>query len=117
MVQRAPKAYRLTRRKDIDRVFDAGARANDRHLTLVAAPNELGYARVGVGVSTRHGTAVRRNRVKRLCREAFRLVRDELPGGFDYMLVPRPGREFTVAGLQESLRTLAPRVCQGKGAD
>lgn len=112
MAPRAGKAYRLTRRKDIDRVFDAGVRANDRRLTLVAAPNGEGHARVGVGVGTRHGSAVRRNRVKRLCREAFRLTRDELPGGYDYMMVPRPGRQPTLDGLRESLRSLAPRVAK-----
>ncbi len=112
MTQRASKTYRLTRRKDIDRVFASGARVNDHLLTLLAAPNELGHSRVGVGVSARHGPAVRRNRVKRLCREAFRLVRDDLPCGYDYMLIPRPGGQFTLEGLKRSLLSLAPRVAR-----
>ncbi|MGC9454133.1 MAG: ribonuclease P protein component [Phycisphaerae bacterium] len=111
MTSRASKKYRLKRRKDIDRVFSHGTRANDNLLTLVAAANELGYARVGVGASLRHGSAVRRNRVKRLAREAFRLVRDELPAGYDYMLIPRPGADISLEGLKRSLPSLARRAC------
>lgn len=114
MNQRAPKIYRLTGRKDIDRVFKIGSRVNDRRLTLLAAPNDFSYSRVGVGVSTRHGSAVRRNRMKRLCREAFRLLRDDLPTGYDYMLIPRPGESFTLKGLQESLLSLALRACESQ---
>lgn len=114
MTQRASRKYRLTRRKDIDRVFADGARVHDRILTLLAAPNGLGHPRAGVGVSSRHGSAVRRNRVKRLCREAFRLVRDDLPADYDYMLIPRPGSELTLEALKRSLRSLAHRAA-GEG--
>lgn len=40
-------------------------------------------------VGRRWGDAVRRNRHRRLLREAFRTSRSELPAGFDFALVPR----------------------------
>ena len=109
------KAFRVTRRGDISRIFDEGRRATDARMTLLVAPNELEHSRAGTGVSKRHGGAVRRNRIKRLCREAFRLTRADLPVGWDYMIIPRAGVELALEGLQESLRRLAPRAIRSAG--
>ena len=82
----------------------------DSTLTIVGLPNGLEYSRLGLGVSSRHGGAVQRNRAKRLCREAFRLIRAELPAGWDFIVIPRAGREMTVARIQSSLRPLTARM-------
>jgi len=99
-------------------MFEQGRRKSDSLVTLFVLPNELDFARLGVAVATRHGNAVRRNRVKRLAREAFRLMRNELPAGWDYMVVPRVGREFTLENLQRSIRNLSAALttaAQDKG--
>jgi len=119
MDQRADKRFRITRRKDFSRLFEQGRRATDDVLTLYAMRNDSpGSApRAGVAVGKRHGRAAKRNRVKRLSREAFRLTRGSLPQGWDFMIVPRVGTELTVENISRSIATLGKRLTrdsQGK---
>lgn len=63
------------------------------HFVLVVAPGPDASAasRLGVTVTKKVGTAVRRNRVKRLVREAFRLCPELLPAGIDLVVIAKDG--------------------------
>jgi ribonuclease P protein component len=60
---------------------------------LVAAsiPPERGPARLGIVATTKIGNAVVRNRIKRLCRECFRLAPAMLPEGVDFVVIAKAG--------------------------
>ncbi|MFQ7079452.1 MAG: ribonuclease P protein component [Christensenellaceae bacterium] len=60
--------YRLKKAKDFDRVFRAGKRAFTNRLTLIYLPAKT--VKAGYAVGKKHGKAVKRNRIKRLLREA-----------------------------------------------
>ena len=90
--------------------MDHGQRVGDSRLQIWALPNQLDYARLGLVVGRRHGNAVRRNRIKRVLREAFRLSRDRLPSGLDVACAPRVGREIELQGMIESLTKLGRRL-------
>ncbi len=107
---RFPRSARLRGRKAFQELFERRVRTSDQRLMLYAAPNGRRISRLGIAVNRRYGHAVRRNRIKRLIRESFRLIRPELPGGLDVLVVPRPGREPALSELQDSLRELIRRL-------
>ena len=110
MKQTLTKADRIKKRSEIMRIFRRGRGASDEGLRLRVLDNSLDRRRMAVVVSRRHGNAVRRNRIKRLCREAFRLCRGDMPDSYDYILQPKVGAELNIEAIQESLRNLAGRI-------
>ena len=104
-----PGRMRLGRQKDIDRVFEARCSEADAMLVVYAAGNTVGHPRLAAAVSKRCGNAVKRNRIKRLLREAFRLQQHRLPQGFDYVLLPRSAAAASLDGYLRSLPAVAAR--------
>jgi ribonuclease P protein component len=47
------------------------------------------FQRLGVVVSKEVGPAAYRNRIKRVCREFFRLHKDKIKGGFDIIVLAK----------------------------
>ena len=110
MTERFSKQDRICKRNEINRVFELGKSASDNIMHLYMLANNLGRSRLAVVISRRHGNAVRRNRVKRLCREAFRTSRDKLPQSYDYVINPRVGVELSLEAIKRSLQDLSERI-------
>ena len=91
-------------------MYDGQCRAGDGHLLVFARRNGQTETRCGLSVSKKHGNAVRRGRLKRLLREAFRLTRHELRGGLDLILIPRQNSGATLGDYQTSLRRLVYKL-------
>lgn len=102
-----PKSKRLVRSRQFKDVLDRGQRISDRVLTLYMAQNDCGHPRLGVSVGKFWGNAVMRNRLKRLLREAFRQSQDQIPAGFDYVLmISRSWRKSDKSGPKEAVKQL-----------
>ncbi len=82
-----PKNRRLIRNSEFREIMDGGVCARDDTLIVYAAANDCGWERLGVSVGIRSGSAVVRNRLKRLIREAFRLSRSKTAAGVDYVVM------------------------------
>ena len=104
-----PKAVRLLKPADFDRVFQERCSFADGSILLYCARGERVRPRLGLVVSRKCGNAVVRNRWKRALREAFRLVQHELPRHLDLVALPRRGAKPNVARLQASFQQLATR--------
>ena len=84
-----PRTARIRSQRDFRRVYGRGVRAHGKLLVLVALGAKSPGHRLGLAVSKEHGNAVRRNKLKRILREAFRLERPTLAGAFDLVVIPR----------------------------
>jgi ribonuclease P protein component len=93
----------LRRPADFEAVYDRRRSAADGTMVVYVRENGLKHSRVGLSVSKKFGSAVRRNRIRRLMREAYRLAKEELPTGFDLVLIPRPLDEYSLDAFRCSL--------------
>jgi ribonuclease P protein component len=109
------KREHLLRPAEFTRVYERRCSARADCLSVHACPNELGFTRVGFSVSRKVGIAVLRNRLKRLYREAFRLSRDQLPKGFDFVLIPRGEVEPSLATIRAMLIALTAQLAKRLG--
>ncbi|MBI2188635.1 MAG: ribonuclease P protein component [Acidobacteria bacterium] len=85
--QALPAAERIRRRPDFERVYSEGTRVRGRFMDVVMLPNGGTVSRLGVAATRKLGTAVVRNRAKRLAREVFR--RQKVAAGLDVVVIPR----------------------------
>lgn len=98
------KALRLRKRWEFLAVQRHGKRRRGRYVVVIAARREEGPPRLGVTVSRKVGSAVVRNRIKRLIREAFRLQQHQLPPAMDLVVVARGlSREATLDDIKKEL--------------
>jgi len=107
-----PRRLRLTHDREFQAVFDARVRQGKHPIVVHGRPNELGHCRLGLSVSRKVNAAVRRNRIKRLLREAFRLLQHELPGSYDLVVVARAHEPRDLTWYQEALRECAASIHQ-----
>ena len=93
----------LRRPADFQAVYDRRRSAADG--TLVVYARRTGCRTPASGCRCPRSSAgpCVRNRIRRLLREAYRLGRDELPAGFDLVLIPRPQEAYTLDAFRRSL--------------
>jgi ribonuclease P protein component len=94
------------RSRDVERVFAEGRPAHGARLVLFLAPGSGG---IGVVAARKVGTAVERNRARRILRAAWREVAPSIGNGWDVVLVARQGirgakTQDLVAEMTELLR-------------
>lgn len=104
------KKFRLTRSEDFKRVRRTGKSYAHPLVVLVAQAGEARHpVHVGVAAGKTVGSAVQRNRAKRILREAIRPLLKSLPANWDIALIARPALvsaslEDTRAALTHLLR-------------
>lgn len=105
-----PKSSLLRKPREYRNVYNSGRRIRGDRLTIIFAPNGNEESRLGISV---HGVkrAVKRNRIKRIIREFFRLNRTFITPSADIVFAVRDG--FT-PDSPVAIKHLVDRLVGGK---
>ncbi|HKY55560.1 MAG TPA: ribonuclease P protein component [Anaerolineales bacterium] len=98
------RKFRLTRSEDFKRVRRSGKSYAHPLVVLIVQTHDQPRVKVGVTAGRTVGTAVYRNRAKRLLREAMRTLLPDIAPGLDLILIARPG--LVSATLEDTRRAL-----------
>jgi len=105
------KADRILKRSEFLYLSKTGKKLQDRYFVITFLPGHFDNSRLGVTVTKKVGSSVKRNWIKRLSREYFRLNRHHLKGLWDINIIAkkqaaglRPDRIFA------SLENLFKRI-------
>lgn len=84
-----PKGARLRKHGQFQRVGHRHKRLVGKWIIIDSQQRNQPNIRLGITVTKKFGSAVIRNRFKRIVREAFRTCRQNLPQGVDMIIKPR----------------------------
>lgn len=98
------------------RLYAKGKSAVSPTLAVYVRKNRLGYTRLGLTVGTKVGKAVRRNKVRRRIREAYRIHEGQMSPGWDMVVVARVRAAYApYAELERDLLRLLDKLGVRKG--
>ncbi len=82
-----PKSARILKKKDFDAFYGASQSKGNRYFVIRSMAKEK--RRLGIVISKKVAKAYKRNLIKRIIREAFRLSPDDFPKG-DILVIAKP---------------------------
>ena len=85
------KYEKIRKKNEYAAIYKKGTRRYSNHFTMITWRNPSGVRRIGITVSRKVGNAVRRNRIKRLIREFFRLNKARLSESQDIVIIGKKG--------------------------
>ena len=114
--QRLTQAERIRRRPEYVAIYESGLKLSGRLMTVFVRVTDQPTARLGIAATRKYGSAVQRNRAKRLVREVFR--HNKLQAGLDVVVIPRREmREADYAHVEaDYLAVLRRRGWKPRGA-
>jgi len=101
----------LVRKKwEFEKVYSKGKRLHGEGFTLICLPNGSKASRLGISVHRKIRGAVKRNRIKRIIRESFRLEQKQYPQSADIVFAVRPDFLYSHPGdICKAIRPLTHR--------
>lgn len=100
------KLITIKNNREFQNIYRKGKYAVSKSLTVYMLPNDLDYNRVGITASRNYGKSVKRNRIRRLIRESYRAVNENLRTGYDFVIVARKRNETELPDFRKIYKEL-----------
>lgn len=81
------KIYTLKKNYEFKNVLDKGKFYRGKYITIYILKNKKEKNIIGIAISKKIGKAFKRNRLKRLIRESYRLQKDNLQKGYNIVFI------------------------------
>lgn len=101
----------LRGKKEFSSIYNKGKSVGDRFVVLFYKKNQLAYNRTAFLSSKKVGNSVKRNRARRLMKESYRSFSNELPIGYDFIMIARNTiNEASFFDVKKSIKSAYKRV-------
>ena len=81
------KINTLKKNYEFKNVLDKGKFYRGKYITIYITNNKKDENIIGIAISKKIGKAVKRNRLKRIIRESYRLQKDEINKGYNIVFI------------------------------
>ena len=106
-----PAKFKIKTSRDFRNILAEGAKNHSKNFTLYVKPNSLGFPRLGVSVGKKaSASSVRRNRMKRMLREAFRKNKPAFSSNDIVFVIKNDVSQRKFSDLCSEIKKLAGRI-------
>ena len=89
----------LKKNYEFKNVLTKGKYYNGNYIDIYIKKNNKNFNYIGIAVSVKVGKAVKRNRIKRLIRENYRLLEDKISVGYDIIFLWKKNKNISEANF------------------
>ena len=100
----------LRSKKDFTEIYNKGKSLGDRYVVVFHRENHLDYTRTAFLASKKVGKSVQRNKARRLMKESYRELKEQVKPGNDIIIIARNTiNQATYRQVRKSLRNALHR--------
>ena len=105
------KKDKILKRREFLQLQKCGKKIQDRNFIIIYSEGRFEKNRIGITVSKKLGNAVKRNKIKRLIREHFRMNRDKIAEFMDInVIAKKKAGEISADMVFKSLNAIFKKI-------